>query len=747
MKKGLRRFNLVILLLIQVALFSQSFAQRRAPRRPVARPKVREVMVKEASAAALDGRGKLWAVVIGVSRYKNLAPKAQLEFAHRDAEDFAAFLRSPNGGGYPSSQLTLLTNQAATLSAIRSALGTTLPRYVEPDDMVIIFFAGHGTVEGERDGYLLAYDSDPQNLYATALQVSELNRIVSERLKARNVILIADACHSGQLGMTSRSIAGSATMVNRFLDEVGKSGRGIFRILASRHDQLSYEGRNWGRGHGAFTWFMLEGLRGKADDDKDGFVRVGELLKYLSNTVPKETRSLQTPFAAGEIDLSLPMAVVSYARPEPPTRSPAPGRPVNRRTAPTVSLEIHGAPGLEVYIDNAFRGRVLPNGMLLIDQLRPGQHDLSILAPGIEPINQKIPLNTAKTIVRVNGSRAISSADSAPVDKPVASSPLVAQIAQALSNKDTNGAFNLYQQLVITAPNDPQRASIESALSAIYESIGQNAINAYIQSPGPTARPGMFQQAADAFRLLKIVTHQQADQSVDAKMMFCEGQAMFENRRLSEAAERFKSAIRLDPRAAYAYHALGLAYRGLAKNELALEPFNRAAELAPSWAAPQFQIGLLYRDSGRLDQARDAFKNASNFDPNFLQAREQLMVVHALKGEVAEAERLGNELISKFPNSGLAYLYLGRIYEESGRRREAAKAYKKGLALPADITPEQRADFVNRLENASKKVKKKKGKKQDQSSATTIPGDSGSTEAGSDYKEQIIYRRDAKPRP
>src|SRR5262249_50064475 len=136
--------------------------KRRPPQPPDRGLQVKEIR----SGGALDGRGRLWAVVIGVSSYKNLAPKEQPEFAHRDAEAFAAFLRTPSGGGFPSSQLTLLVNQNATLSAIRSALGTTLPRSVEPEDMVVIFFAGHGVVEGEHDGYLLAYDSDPQNLYA-----------------------------------------------------------------------------------------------------------------------------------------------------------------------------------------------------------------------------------------------------------------------------------------------------------------------------------------------------------------------------------------------------------------------------------------------------------------------------------------------------------------------------------------------------------------------------------------------------
>src|ERR1044072_6060131 len=222
--------------------------------------------------ASLDGKGKLWAVVIGVSSYKNLTPEQQLKFAHRDAQAFAEFLKSPNGGGFPASQLKLLVNQEATISAMRSALGTVLPREAEPDDVVVIFFAGHGVVENSNEGYLLAYDSDPQNLYATAMSVSEVDRIVTDRVKARTVILIADACHSGRLGLTSRDASAEKVLVNRYLDEIGKSGRGVFRLLAARADQLSYEDARWGGGHGVFTHYLLEGLKGKAGRDKDSVV-------------------------------------------------------------------------------------------------------------------------------------------------------------------------------------------------------------------------------------------------------------------------------------------------------------------------------------------------------------------------------------------------------------------------------------------------------------------------------------------
>src|SRR5499426_845163 len=97
-----------------------------------------------ASGLAPDGRGQLWAVVIGISSYRNIPPEGQLRFAHRDAEDLAAFLRTPRGGGFPSNHIKVLLNQDATLSAIRTAIGTWLVRSAEPDDVIYIFFAGHG---------------------------------------------------------------------------------------------------------------------------------------------------------------------------------------------------------------------------------------------------------------------------------------------------------------------------------------------------------------------------------------------------------------------------------------------------------------------------------------------------------------------------------------------------------------------------------------------------------------------------
>ena len=64
----------------------------------------------------MKDRGTRWALLVGISAYEYLPPAAQLHYAHRDAEDFAAFLRSYAGGALPADHIRLLENENATLA-------------------------------------------------------------------------------------------------------------------------------------------------------------------------------------------------------------------------------------------------------------------------------------------------------------------------------------------------------------------------------------------------------------------------------------------------------------------------------------------------------------------------------------------------------------------------------------------------------------------------------------------------------
>jgi uncharacterized caspase-like protein/Flp pilus assembly protein TadD len=644
------------------------------------------------SGVSLDGRGKLWAVVIGVSNYKNLSADAQLKFPHRDAEAFAAFLRSPQGGGFPSSQIKVLLNQEATLAAVRTALGTWLARSAEPDDLVYVFFAGHGVVEGERDGYLLAYDSDPQNLYATALSVDELNKVMSERLRARLAVLFTDACHAGRLGFASRGVE-DKVLVNRFLDEVGKTGQGVFRLLASRPDELSYEDKRWGGGHGVFTNFLLEGLRGRADRDEDGVVRAGELLDYLSEVVPSETKALQHPRAAGNIETRLPLAVLSMAK-----TNTASNVAVESTTA---SLEVKGVPGTEVYINNAYRGRIRPNGLLVIEGLSAGQHELSFDPPGAETFAQTVSITGARTALD------LTTAMPASAGKP--SSPLIAQIRQELSRAnvlENGGAWDIYKRMIAAAPTEPQRQSVEIALSTVLEEIGQQAINEYVRAPEEISmlKRDIFPRSAKAFNcLLKLRPN---DAVVEAKKLFCDGRVLIDEGKTKEAIPVLQRAAQLDPKAAYAFNALGVAYRQEKESVKAIICFTQAAQLAPSWSLPRFQLGAQYYSQKEFERAAAEFKAAMALAPKDAITRLMLVRAYRERGDTAQAEREAQELLQFNANYAPVYVELGLIHEASRAYDKAASAFENYLRLMPNDS--DRAAVEQRIKQNRKLAEKKK---------------------------------------
>ncbi|MFL6274782.1 MAG: caspase family protein [Blastocatellia bacterium] len=619
------------------------------------------------SGVSLDGRGKLWAVVIGVSSYKNLPAEAQLKFPHRDAEEFAAFLRSPQGGGFPSSQIKLLLNQDATLAAVRTALGTWLARSAEPDDIVYVFFAGHGVVEGDRDGYLLTHDSDPQNLYATALSVDELNKVMSERLHARLSVLITDACHAGRLGLASRGVE-DKILVNRFLDEVGKTGQGVFRLLASRADELSYEDKRWGGGHGVFTNFLLEGLRGRADRDADGVVRAGELLDYLSEVVPNETKALQHPRAAGNIETRLPLAVISTAKARAATNVAIESQPA--------SLEIRGVPGTEVYCNNAYQGKIRPNGILVIERLTAGPQELSFDPPGAETFTQSVALAGARTVLDLQAALPASAG------KP--SSPLIAQIRQELSRAnvlENGGAWDIYKRMIADAPTEPQRQSVEIALSTVLEEIGQQAINDYVRAPEEISnlRRNLFPRSARAFNCLLKLRPQ--DQIVESKKLFCDGRVLIDGGKAKEAIPILQHATVLDPKAAYAFNALGVAYRQEKDNSKAAESFLKAAQLAPNWALPRFQLGAQYYNQREFERAAAEFKAALDLAPKDAISRLMLVRTYRERSDYARAEGEAQQLLQANASYAPVYVELGLIYEASRAYDKAATAFENYLRL------------------------------------------------------------------
>lgn len=255
---------------------------------------------------------KRWAVVIGVSDY--IDPTiSDLAYADDDALAVYDFLRSPSAGmgGIPEENIRLLVNEQATSRNIRSAL-TTFLRGSTPDDVVFIYIAGHGAPDPYRleDLYILAHDTEIQDIAATGVSMALVNDAIQQAY-AYNKILITDACHSAGVGAAgTRSV--NTNMVNAaFLEYMSNSTGGFVAFTASEANQLSQEGERFGGGHGVFTHYLLEGLKGAADDDGDRVVTLGEVMEFTRDRVRRETRNSQIPtISLTSYDRFWPMAAV-----------------------------------------------------------------------------------------------------------------------------------------------------------------------------------------------------------------------------------------------------------------------------------------------------------------------------------------------------------------------------------------------------------------------------------------------------
>jgi hypothetical protein len=252
-----------------------------------------------------------WAIIIGVSNYKDTRIPA-LRYASQDAKSFYEWVISPHGGKYSPSMVKLLLDKDATGKNIRNALFIWLKQAIQ-EDVVMIYFAGHGSPESPSSPnnlFLLPYDALYDEIATSGFPMWDIETALKRFIKAKKVVVIADACHSGGVGQpfdvarrASRAI--NVNPISSGFQNLSQIGDGVCVISASDDRQFSQESKDWGGGHGVFTYFLLEGLKGNADYNKDTTVTLGELIPYLSEQVRRATKNDQSPTVAGKFDPAL----------------------------------------------------------------------------------------------------------------------------------------------------------------------------------------------------------------------------------------------------------------------------------------------------------------------------------------------------------------------------------------------------------------------------------------------------------
>ena len=228
----------------------------------------------------------LYVLSVGVSEYE--VSSQNLTYADSDAEKIAAIFGSQvNADIYDKVRIKTLLNEEATRISIKDGINSFLSD-ARIDDMVVLFFAGHGVTDSRGRYYFLGHDGDMNNPSANGIKQNDFEDDLIASVQAGKVLVMLDSCQSGSV--TGRRGTNDITeVVDRLC-----SATGFTVMSAARGNEYAYEDPDWDGG--AFTLAVDDALRNsRADANKDGFVDINELDSYVYDKVIELTGSKQHP--------------------------------------------------------------------------------------------------------------------------------------------------------------------------------------------------------------------------------------------------------------------------------------------------------------------------------------------------------------------------------------------------------------------------------------------------------------------
>lgn len=220
---------------------------------------------------------RIFAVVVGISDYEGTL--ADLRYSDNDASLFYNHLKKALPNEMAAGKSVLLLNQNATRRNIINAMQQVFSQSSE-NDFIIFYFSGHGS-----PGYFCPTDYTHQQLE------HEIVKNYFKNAKARYRLCIADACFSGSIGSENQnnSVSGSTQQL--------RDAR-IAVIISSKPNQYSQETTQLQQG--LFSYYLIQGLKGKADLNNDSYITMGELFLYTKSAVTAKSGGVQIPVVYGK---------------------------------------------------------------------------------------------------------------------------------------------------------------------------------------------------------------------------------------------------------------------------------------------------------------------------------------------------------------------------------------------------------------------------------------------------------------
>ena len=224
------------------------------------------------------------AIIIGIQNYKRVS---KADFANNDAKEFYEY--AIRGLGIKPENIKLLLDEDADEIEIVKAFQNWLPLQVTKNKTdVFVFYSGHGLPsEDGQSLYFLPYGVDKQFLSRTAVGQKDVVSAL-QASKPKSVTMFIDSCYSG-LSRTGETLLASARPISLKSKDIGYPPE-FTVISASSPDQISSSSPELQ--HGIFSFYLMKGMEGDADINKDGKITAGEMQQYVSDKVQRQAMSM-----------------------------------------------------------------------------------------------------------------------------------------------------------------------------------------------------------------------------------------------------------------------------------------------------------------------------------------------------------------------------------------------------------------------------------------------------------------------
>ena len=610
--------------------------------------------ITDNSASAKDTIKNIYAIIAGVSAYKNLPP---LNYADRDAIRFKNFLLSPGGGSVNAANIKMYLNGDVTEgSIVHDCFVWLSEKNISKGDRIYFYLSGHG--DGYNDKYFFfTADADttsgPKNLRLQGnLNIAELVDYLSYYVEksGAEVFLIIDACRTNE--HSDQGDKNRASNFSKISTDKYKYIPNFYTFYSTKDGYPAYESQRIGGGHGLFTYYLVDAMMGKADDEvsgnKDSTVTLFELASWLKTKIPQKSEEIfnakQMPdYCCGQDDEHVIIKVNNQFK-----------KQYTNNTNNLVSLlSSESYADKDLYAKKGVKGKTY---------------------------------DTALT-------------------------KLYNSFTSAIKNHrltGNNSAEYYYGQMLLKAPQSDLTEDAKHYLIIELIDYAQSKINLYLSGEDVGFIRDTISYAenlsndlnSDSYiKLNKVFLISFGDAAdyldkaihfignnpkviakLQPKLLFLRARSYFDKNNhnhisLQQAIQLAEKALNADPDAVHLYHLLAMLQMENKNPKKAGEYFVKAMQGETHWSKANLELGYYYYQLKKYDLANKYYQMAIVTNKNFAYAYNNLGILMQQQKRYDEAEAFYKKAIEKKPGDTILRHNLANFYNEKGLTYKAANDF------------------------------------------------------------------------